>query len=125
MKKKDIRYLIKIYGSQREVAKVLGVNQSTVSRLLSKKIKNPNKDIKNKVKARNKYYQETRIVRYTLKVKIHFFKQRHSIIKWISTDYTTLRDLESAYDNLLFKLQQSGTVVHILDKRLETRKLTD
>lgn len=116
-----INDLIEVYGSQRKLAKSLGVNQSTVSRLASGKIKNPKRSITQKIERRERYYRNVFLYRYT----VRFYNARARDYGFASTGYTTIDRVEDQLRLLIMQLQQSDRAIQIIEQRLirSNRKL--
>jgi transcriptional regulator with XRE-family HTH domain len=118
-----IEELITVYGSQRKVARSLGVNQSTVSRILNERIKNPNINIQKKINRRITYYAEPdrRLYRYV----VYYYSAREKTYRYAKTDLTEYRYLEDAYGELLLHLLQSDNMIQIIERQVISEKTSD
>jgi len=114
-----------IYGniSDKELSKKLNVSTSTIYRIRTGRQTTINKTLRKKINSRTYYYKTNVMVRYDVLVDIKYPKVRRIERRWFSTDYTRLQDLEIAYENLLFKLQQSRTRVIVIKRNLRKRML--
>jgi transcriptional regulator with XRE-family HTH domain len=107
---KRVRELIAIHNSQSKVAKILKINQSTVSRLANNKIKNTSAKFRNKINSSWRYNNKRYRFQPRAKVKL----DAYDYPVWVSGHLVEAEDLETALEDLKADLEIRYATVDIL-----------
>lgn len=108
MTKREIKEMIEIYGSQRAVAKKLGVSQSYVSRLLNEQRKG--KTIRKKVSRRLKYQKKKYFFQWRVKV---VYTDKHDPktkwTRWYTSEVVEAEDIEAQNKAVKERIEEGET----------------
>lgn len=115
--RKNVKQLVKTFGSQRKVADYLGVHPSTVSRIISGKIEQPSKNVRRKASRRASYERQNYAYQYAVKVKLG-----DGSSEWYRSRYFDFESADEELDVFLTRLYRDYSVDEVKKVNISGRR---